>query len=82
MFLYLPGLVWTGPKDSRAAVVVFVVLTELGILRIPNGADKKGACLRECSKKAGRFPHLQLVRMVSEASGTHQYYNVFLTRKY
>ena len=36
-----------------------------------SGTDQKGGSSMKCCKKAARFPHLQLVRVVYEASGTH-----------
>ncbi|CAL8375572.1 unnamed protein product, partial [Arctogadus glacialis] len=41
----------------------------LSVFRV--GQTKRGRSFVKCCKKAGRFPHLQLVRMVDEASGTH-----------
>ena len=35
------------------------------------GVTKRGRASEKCRKKAGRFAHLKLGRLVSEASGTH-----------
>ena len=57
---------------TGAAILVFVCLTELGLpseFRV--GQTKRGLASLKCRKKAGRFHHSQLGRLVSEASGTH-----------
>ena len=35
---------------------------------------KRGRASEKCHKKSGRFPHLQLGRLVSEASGLHEFW--------
>ena len=57
---------------AGAAIFVFVCLAELGLLsEFRGGGTKRGRASKKCLKKAGRFPYLQLGRLVSEASGTH-----------
>ena len=64
---YIPLLAQPFLFVSRA-----VKLTELGILsECRVGPTKRGHASEKCLKKAGRFPTLQLVRVVYEASGTH-----------
>ena len=57
---------------SQAQPILLSVITELGLLsEFRGGWTKRGRVAEKCSKKVGRFPHLNLRRLVSEASGTY-----------
>ena len=57
-----------------AAIFVESVITELVILsEIQGGLGKRGRVSMKCPKKTCIFPHLQLGRLVSDASGSHHY---------
>ena len=56
----------------EAAIFVESVIIEHGILsEFRGGPTKRRHASVKCRKKARRFLHLQLGRLVSEASGTH-----------